>query len=365
VTRVALLAPCTWPEVRRGGERLVRELAAGLLARGHEPRLITSHPGRPSRTVEDGLEVIRSWRPPDGRLRRRLVEDHVTHVPFSYMHLNRGDYDIAHAFHGPDALAAVGWSQRTGRPAVFTFLGLPTRRNLVQRRGRLDAVLRAAHGSRAVVALGDAAAEGFRKELGIEARVIHPGVDLERFRPTAERDERATIFCASDPAVEAKRVPLLVEAFKRVRKDRPDARLILQAPNDEALASTLADPRNAVELTTGEDLPGLYSRAWTLALPSWGEAFGLVLVEALACGTPVVGTNSEVIDSPEVGRIFQGDDPKDLADALNHALELATDAKTRDACRKRAADFSTDRMTEEYLRLYEDLTADSRQPTAD
>ncbi|MFL5912705.1 MAG: glycosyltransferase family 4 protein [Gaiellaceae bacterium] len=355
MTRIALLAPCTWPEVRRGGERLVRELGAGLIARGEQPRLITSHPGRPSRTVEDGLEVIRSWRPPEGRLRRRLVEDYVTHVPFSYLHLTRDDYDIAHAFQGPDALAAVKWSERTGKPAVFTFLGLPTRRNLVQRRGRLQAVLKAAEGSDAVIALSQAAAEGFRRELGIQARVIHPGVDLDRFRPTAERDEHPTILCASDPAVEAKRVPLLIDAFKRLRKRRRRARLILQAPTDEALAATL--PGEGIELTQGENLPELYSKAWALALPSYGEAFGLVLTEALACGTPVVGTNSEVINSEEIGRVFEGDDPKDLAKVLSETLELATDPVTRERCRSRAKAFSAERATEEYLRLYESLTA--------
>src|SRR2546426_7045888 len=51
--RVALLNPCYWPEVRRGSERVVRELADGLIAHGHKPRLITSHPGLPSRTLED------------------------------------------------------------------------------------------------------------------------------------------------------------------------------------------------------------------------------------------------------------------------------------------------------------------------
>ena len=45
--KVALLSPVFWPEVRRGGERFVRELADGLIAEGHEPRLITTHRGRP------------------------------------------------------------------------------------------------------------------------------------------------------------------------------------------------------------------------------------------------------------------------------------------------------------------------------
>src|SRR4051794_1062625 len=112
--RIALLSPCFWPEVRRGGERFVRDLADGLLARGHHPRLITSHPGPPSRTVEDGLPITRHWRPPDGLLRRRNFETYTTHVPFSYASLLAGDYDVAHALYTTDALAAARWSKRRG-----------------------------------------------------------------------------------------------------------------------------------------------------------------------------------------------------------------------------------------------------------
>ena len=114
--RVALLAPCFWPEVHRGGERIVRSLADGLLAAGLRPRLITSHPGRPRRAVEDGLPVARHSRPPDGLLVRAGLEDHLTHLPFSYRDLRRGDDDLAHALFPTDGAAAAAWSRRTGRP---------------------------------------------------------------------------------------------------------------------------------------------------------------------------------------------------------------------------------------------------------
>ena len=87
--RLALLHPTYWPEVRRGSERLAHDLGAGLAARGHAVRLLTSHRGRPATSVEDGIEVVRAWRPPDGRLRRRLYEEHLTHVPFTYAALRR------------------------------------------------------------------------------------------------------------------------------------------------------------------------------------------------------------------------------------------------------------------------------------
>src|SRR5919202_6139410 len=82
--RVDLLTPCFWPEVRRGTERFVAELSAGLLRDGHRPRLITSHPGKPTRTVEDGLPIVRVPRVLERRLARRMFEPYLSHIPFAY-----------------------------------------------------------------------------------------------------------------------------------------------------------------------------------------------------------------------------------------------------------------------------------------
>ena len=73
--RIAFLHPTYWPEVRRGSERLVHDLASGLAGRGHEVTLITSHPGRPTVNEEDGFRVIRNWRLPYMRP-LRWYEDH-------------------------------------------------------------------------------------------------------------------------------------------------------------------------------------------------------------------------------------------------------------------------------------------------
>src|SRR5688572_28639926 len=191
--RVGLLTPCFWPEVRRGGERFVNDLARGLLARGHAPRLITSRPGATRSSVEDGLPILRLRRPPDGRLRRRNFEHHMTHVPLSYLALTRGGYDLAHAVHPTDGLAASRWARRTGRPAVLSYLGVPNRAALMSHRLRLEITQRAVEGATVVTALSRAARDAFRRWLGVDAQVIYPGVDLDVFTPGAERAEAPTI----------------------------------------------------------------------------------------------------------------------------------------------------------------------------
>jgi glycosyltransferase involved in cell wall biosynthesis len=349
--KVALLHPTYFPEVRRGSERIVRDVAVDLARRGHAPRIVTSHRGWSTKTVEDGVEVVRVPRLPEGRLRRRAFEPHVFGHALPAAAALADNDDLVHAFHITSALAAT----YLDKPLVLSIMGLPDRASLVATRQRLEVVERALDRADAVVVLSHAAAAACERWIGIEPRVIHPGVDLAAFTPDpAARAAQPTILCAADPHDPRKRVPLLLDAFRLVRAQRPDARLVVPpgVPPQPGVEPTTLDGG------TGDPhrLAAHYRAAWVTALPSVDEAFGLVLTESLACGTPVVGTRSgaipEIVDDDRIGRLFDGDDPRALAQALLDALDM--DDAGED-CRARAEAFSTERAGAAHEALYREL----------
>jgi glycosyltransferase involved in cell wall biosynthesis len=346
--RVALLHPCYWPEVRRGTERVIRELADGLVARGHEPVLITSHPERTARASEDGLRVIRTRRRNDERWRARGWDRYLSHAPRSLTELLRLRPDVAHALYPSDAVAA----SYARRPLVFSYMGLPDMAYLEERRGRRWTMEQACARADVVVALSEAAARAFRDVLGVQARVISPGVDLQAFAPDeSQRAPVPTIVCSAARAESRKRVGLLVDAVRQL----DGVRLVL-----DRRGPPISEP--FVELRDLDDraaLANAYRHAWVSALPSINEAFGLVLAEALACGTPAVaadrGGMPEVLGGhDDVGATFEGG-ARELAAALAHAIALHDDPQTPGRCREQAQRFSTDATTEAYIALYEEL----------
>jgi glycosyltransferase involved in cell wall biosynthesis len=294
-----------------------------------------------------------------------MFEPYMTHVPLTYAALRWGDYDLAHAVYPNDALAAAWWRKRTGRPAILSYLGIPTREWMgVQRRGEVLGV--ALRGCDAVVALSHYAANAFEEVLGYEAPVINPGVDLDAFRPAPARASTPTIICSAAAQEPRKHVALLVQALALVRRERPDAELVLSRPRQfdavrragvqldaPGVRWTDLDDRDALARANGE--------AWVSALPSVDEAFGLVLAEAMACGTPAVGydhgATPEVIDRAGVGLLFDRLDPVVLARTLLEAMELSQRPETVAACRARAEELSSDRCAESYLDLYRQVGA--------
>jgi glycosyltransferase involved in cell wall biosynthesis len=113
------------------------------------------------------------------------------------------------------------------------------------------------------------------------------------------------------------------------------------------------------------DLAELYARALAMVYPSFGEGFGLPLVEAMASGCPVVA--SERPSLPEVGGdaalYASPDDPAELADRLLRVLrdpELRETMVARGA--RRAAELTWRRTAEQTVAVYEEALACRRRP---
>jgi D-inositol-3-phosphate glycosyltransferase len=113
-----------------------------------------------------------------------------------------------------------------------------------------------------------------------------------------------------------------------------------------------------------ERLADVYRAADVVAVPSYSESFGLVAVEAQACGTPVaaaaVGGLPVAVDGGRSGTLIAGHDPQGWAEAIAGLLAAEPEA-LRQAAIAHAARFSWDRTVDDLLNSYGRAIADYRR----
>ena len=365
--RIGLLHPTYWPEVRRGSERLVHDLAATLARRGHQVTVVTSHDEATTIATEEGFRVIRSHRPPEPRI-TRWYEFHVGNGLNVFRRIAGGGFDVVHAFFTVDAMAALAARRIGGPPVVFSFHGIPVRKYLVGRRYRLEWLSTIVREADALTVLSEAARDRFQRYLGGEPRVLPGGVILENFaRTDAKRAAEPTLLCAASLTDPYKRGELILKGFERARQAHPDLRLVLVEGRDPFLGTVDLDLPEGVSTLSGDDnavLAKAYGSAWATVIASIEEAFGLVVLESLAAGTPVVASRSgglpELV-SDGVGRLFEPDDMDGLLVAIDEALEMSDDSSAIAECRARAAEYDWDSVVESYEALYEDVLGRGRR----
>ena len=356
--RVALVHPTYWPEVRRGGERLVHDLGEALVARGHQVTLLTTHAEPSSTAVEDGIRVVRSRRLPTFAP-LNWYEDHVVNVPATAWRLLRGSFDLAHAFFPTESWAAIQARRLGGPPVVSSLHGIPVREHLVSRRYRIELMRASMMGAEVASVLSEAAAEASRRYLQTDPIVLPGGVVGDRFAADVPRSAAPTLICTASIGDPRERGDLLLRAFARVREQRPDVELVVVPTADPFMAAQKHElPEGARWVPADEtaELAQLYASAWATVLPAIREAFGLVLIESLAAGTPVVAARSgacpEIVNGDGIGKLFEPDDEESLAAAMLTGLELGAQAETGAACRERAADYDWSRIVLEYEAAY-------------
>ncbi len=201
--------------------------------------------------------------------------------------------------------------------------------------------------------------------------VIPNFVDPRRFRPDAAlprdefaRPDEALLLHASNLRP-VKNVAAVVRVLAGVHAHRP-ARLLLvgEGPQREEarrLAETLDVADRITWLGEVERLEELLGAADLLLLPSWHESFGLVALEAMACGTPALATTAggtaEFIDDGQTGLLR---DPDDVPGMVTAATALLDDPERlrrmgEDARRAAVSRFGADCVVRQYLDLYDTL----------
>ena len=344
-------------------ERYVGELARWLAGRGHDVTLLTTAPDRSRLERGPGGAVTRYVRSGRALGRGRWQVDPLTRTVPSLARAvpGLGRFDIVEAHHFPDA-AALRLSSPRGRYSVW-LPGVPRKVAVGHRPLARWTALFGLAGASALTALSRHAAAVLRDEFGMDARVLSPGVDTSLYRgpkPVAEGD---LILCTASPDDLRKKVDVLVRAFVEVGARLPRATLLLAPPSAPAARDLVARhggvvrDRIIVHVPSGsEELARLYREATVSVLPSVDEAFGLVLVESLAAGTPVVGTIDgavpEVVDSEAIGRLARPDDPASLAQAIVETVGLSRDPGTSEACRAAAARWDWDVVGPLWERLH-------------
>ena len=200
--------------------------------------------------------------------------------------------------------------------------------------------LEAAREAAACSVLSEAAAEPFRRYLLRDPEVIPPGSTAPTWRWMSSGPSTPSIAYAGSLSDARKRLPLLLEAFSDLRRARPDAQPAIAQPAG-AVARALTCPTESSwrRRTPRTSWRASWRAAHVSVLPAVEEAFGLVLAESLAAGTPVVAARSGAgpeIATDDVGCLFEPDDRESLVEALECGLGLAEAGAARGLPRARA-----------------------------
>jgi alpha-1,3-rhamnosyl/mannosyltransferase len=337
------------------------------------------------------VTVVAARRPElvDGLRFRRSRAPRVPRLPNAMFAVQRPltlrAYDVVHYMDSRPPLT-FGLGGRLNAITQHGFAPLMFDGDYVARRDRLvnEALIRLA--PRADLTF--TASESERTELLARTRIdpetvvaVHHGVDHDRFFPTNDLNSiRNAVHARLDISgryvlyvsnhQRKKNTERLVEAFAAVAREDPSLYLVMTGRGGgtfhlvESLVEEhqLNDRVRILGHVPDEDLPDLYRAAAVFALPSLHEGFGIPVLEAMACGTPVLA--SSVYALPEVcGNAAELVDPYDTAAIAAGLQRILVDEAHAEALRsrglERAAQFTWRRAAEQHADAYEAALARS------
>lgn len=343
--RVAVIAPPYFPvppDGYGGVEAMLADLVDALVDRGHQVTLIGA--GRHGTSAQRFLSTTE--RPPADRLGEVLPE--IAHAARAAELLEGCDVDVVHDHTSAGPLLARGRLT----PTVVTVHGPVT--------GEEGGYYRALGDTVRLVAISDAQ-RAAAPDLAWTA-TVHNGIDVATF-PYEPDKERFALFLGRFHPQKAPH--LAIDAARAAGLP-----IVLAGKCNEPVERAYFDEHVRPRLGPDTTLPGvadatakrdLLARASCLLFPiCWGEPFGLVMVEAMACGTPVValrrGSVPEIVVDGVTGIVC--DHPEELPDAITRAQRLHP-ADCRAHAERR---FDVPTMATGYERVYLGLLESMREP---
>ncbi len=369
---------CPYSVARGGGvQEHVYAIQAELLKRGHEAYIVTPQPR--DFTVEASKHIVfigasADFRSPIGTTGQVSASADIDSIDEM---LARQQFDILH-FHAPEVpmlsrqilsrsnainvgtFHATYPDSLTGR--TFTKVIAPYTQSILKYLDEMTAV-------------SDTAASFITTLTDRPITVIPNGIDLATFKPARKIPSEVKTILYIGRMEARKGVKYLLKAFAILARQDPDVRLVLIGDGSdrlkmEALANTLAIPPERINFmgyVSNEEKIATLQEADVFCAPAlYGESFGIVLVEAMACGIPTVAGNN-----PGYAGVMQGlgalslVNPKDIEDFVRRLAVFLREDDFRTIWKKWAKSeirqYGFDKIVDSYEELYVQAVAHKKR----
>ncbi|MDX3240009.1 glycosyltransferase family 4 protein [Streptomyces sp. ME03-5709C] len=380
--RIGIVSPYSW-DVPGGVQFHIRDLAEHLIALGHEVSVLAP--------ADDGTP-LQPYVVSSGRAVPVPYNGSVARLNFGFLSaarvrrwLHEGAFDVIHVHEpsSPSLGLLTCWAAQG--PIVATFhTSNPRSRAMIAAYPILQAALEKIS---ARIAVSEYARRTLVEHLGGDAVVIPNGVDVGFFagaepkaewqgdgRPGAEGERTIGFIGRIDEP--RKGLPALMRALPGILAERPNTRLLVAGRGDEAeavqdLPERMRDRVEFLGMVSDEDKARLLRSVDLYVAPNTGgESFGIILVEAMSAGAPVLASDldafRQVLDGGGAGELFPNEDPGALAAS---AVRLLGDAERRGRLRdlgsRHVRRFDWSVVAADILAVYETVAAGAASVAAD